>query len=62
MIGGNCYFAFVGRPAEGYAVTDLAPYDPEQEAGKLMQFAAVTPEGEVYLLAKEYYDAIWDVG
>ena len=22
----------------------------------------VTPEGEVYLLAKEYYDAIWDVG
>ena len=62
VIGGNCYFAFVGRPAEGYAVTDLAPYDPEQEAGKLMQFAAVTPEGEVYLLAKEYYDAIWDVG
>ena len=62
VIGGNCYFAFVGRPAEGYAVTDLAPYDPEQEAGKLMQFAAVTPEGEVYLLAKEYYDAIWDMG
>ena len=62
VTGGNCYFAFVGRPAEGYEVTDLAPYDPEQEAGKLMQFAAVTPEGEVYLLAKEYYDAIWDVG
>ena len=60
LIDGVYYFAFLGRPAEGYEVVDLAPYDPEQDTGKYMQFAALMPDGTVYILAKEYYDAAWD--
>lgn len=62
LLDGVYCFAFLGRPAEGFEAVDLAPYDPEQDTGKVMQFAALAPDGTVYILAKEYYDAVWDLG
>ena len=52
LIGDTFYFAYSGRPAEGFAVYDLRAEIPERET---ITFGALTPDGEVYLLAEESF-------
>lgn len=60
QLNGDTYcFAFFGTPDEGYDLTDLSIHDPALEEGEKMRFAALTPDGKVYILAEEYYNPYW---
>lgn len=59
LLDGVFYFAFFGTPDEGYDLTDLSIHDPALEEGEKMRFAALTPDGKVYILAEEYYNPYW---
>lgn len=52
--GNTLYFALYGYPSEDYPVVDPIDHDPEQPQ-PVMTFAALKPDGTVYLLAEEYY-------
>ena len=60
QLNGDTYcFAFFGTPDEGYDLTDLSLHDPALEEGEKMRFAALTPDGKVYILAEAYYNPYW---
>ena len=58
LIGGVLYFAYYGEPKEEEWLHDIALEDPNRSENRVIRYCALMPDGEAYILAKEYRENV----